>query len=349
MKTIRKLIPGAVLGITVSCATFASSAEDPIVIRMGTVISSREGVFPHHMLRVEAHMARLIEQYTNGEVILDVLDSGEVPIRGMSDMVTRGDVIQAANINAFFFPKVPEMLIQSIPFLFTGAEHARRFTTSEPAAWMSAKIETAYDVKVLGYLVVATDVSINGVEPVINPSDFSGRIVNGSRGTDSMFDGVRPKRIEHIGFGAAMKGALSESDIEISVGMIQNNDIQQLYKRFTNTTLVPNYYTVYYTPILNREVWDSLSASQQQGISVAMRESENAAIAYQHDSMIWAYQLAQSKGVAMRIQTDAERAAWKAEFYPRIKELAIATSSDPEETRMMIGKIEDLVSDLDWR
>jgi TRAP-type C4-dicarboxylate transport system substrate-binding protein len=349
MKTITKLIISVALCTAVACATIAASGSDAVVIKMGTVISNRDGVFPHHMLRVEQHMQRLIEKYTNGEVILEVLESGTVPVRGMLDMVTSGEEIQAANINAFFFPKVPEMLIQSIPFLFTGAEHARRFANSEPAEWMSDKIESAYDVKVLGYLLVATDVSFNSVEPVRMPSDFTGKIVNGSRGTDSMFDGVKPKSIEHIGFGAAMSGGLVDSDIEISAGMIQNNDVQQLYKRFKYTTLVPNYYTVFYTPVLNRAVWDSLSESQQRGIDAAMREAENAAIAYQHDTLIWAYQLAQSKGVKMRVQTDAERAAWKAEFYPPIKDLAISSSDDPAVTRAMIQKIEDLVTDLVWR
>ncbi len=163
-----------------------------------------------------------------------------------------------------------------------------------------------------------------------------------------MFDGVKPKRIEHIGFGAAVNGALVDSDVAISVGMIQNNDVQQLYKRFTNLALVPNYYTVFYTPVINSEVWDSLSEYQQQGINTAMREAENAAIACQHDSPIWAYQQAQSKGVNMRVQTDAERVAWKAEFYPPIKDLAISSSDDPTVTRAMIQKIEDLVTDLVW-
>ncbi len=349
MKILTKLMTSVALCTAVACATSAASGSDAVVIKMGTVISNRDGVFPHHMLRVERHMARLIEKNTNGDVILEVLESGAVPIRGMLDMVTSGEEIQAANINAFFFPKVPEMLIQSIPFLFTGAEHARRFATSEPADWMSAKIEAAYDVKVLGYLLVATDVSFNGVKPVRMPSVFTGKIINGSRGTDSMFDGVKPKSIEHIGFSVAMSGGLVESNIEISAGMIQNNDVQQLYKRFKYTTLVPNYYTVFYTPVLNRALWDGLSDSQQQGINAAMRDAENAAIAYQHGSMIWAYQLAQSKGVEMRMQTDAEREAWKAEFHAPIKELAISKSDDPEETRIVIQKIEDLVNDLEWR
>ncbi len=348
MRTLIKSLFIVVILANLGCVT-ESLADDPIVIRMGTVISHREGVFPHHMLRAEAHMARLIEKNTNGEVVVDLLESGEVSIRRMAEMTAEGDVIQGANLNAFFFPKVPELLIQSIPFLFDGAEHARRFATSEPAAWMSAKVEAAYGVKILGYLVVATDVSFSGVEPVKDISDFTGKILNGSRGTDAMFDGVRPKQIEHVGFGDALKGALVDSEIDITVGMLQNNDVQKLYRRFKYTTLVPNYYTIFYTPVINMALWDSLSDSQQRGINDAMREVENAAVAYQHDSMMWAYQQAQSKGVAMRMQTDAERAAWKAEFYPPIKKLAISSSSNPEETTKMIEKIEDLTSDLKWR
>ena len=138
-------------------------------------------------------------------------------------------------------------------------------------------------------------------------------------------------------------------DIEVTVGMLQNIDTQRWYERFEHVTLAQNYYNVYYTPIVNKDVWNGLTDSQRAGIHAAMRDAENAALAYQHDSMMWAYQLGQSRGVAMRMQTDAERQAWKAEFYPVIRELAITSSSDPDETREMIQKIADLVDDLEWR
>ena len=122
-----------VVGLLFFAQTVMSAQAEPVVIKMGTVISMREGVFPHHMLSTQAHLARQIEKNTNGEVILEVLDADSVSPREMTTLVAKGDVIQAANLNTFFFPKVPELLIQSIPFLFTGAEHSRRFPTSEPA------------------------------------------------------------------------------------------------------------------------------------------------------------------------------------------------------------------------
>ncbi len=351
MKLLKRSIIFVLLAMAISNVAAAEATADPVVIRMATVISTREGVFPHHMLRAQQHMARQIERNTNGTVILEVLDGGRSDIspRDMATMVAKGDVIQAANLNAFFFPKVPEMLIQSIPFLFTGDEHSRRFPTSEPAQWMAEKVEAAYDVKLLGHLIVASHVAISGVEPVADLSDFAGKILNGSRGTDSMFREIKPLRIEHVGFTAAARGELATSDIEITVGLIQNNYVQKLHERFKHITLARNYYNIYYTPVLNKGVWNGLSDSQRAGIEAAMRDTENAAIAYQNDAMMWAYQLAQSKGVQMRMQTDAERQAWKSEFYPIIRELAVSESSDPEKTSAIISAIENLVSDLVWR
>ena len=124
-----------VLGLLSFAQTVTAAQTEPVVIKMGTVIATREGIFPHHMLRAQEHLARQIERNTNGQVILEVLDGGREDIspRDMTTLVAKGDVIQAANLNTFFFPKVPELLIQSIPFLFTGAEHSRRFPTGRSA------------------------------------------------------------------------------------------------------------------------------------------------------------------------------------------------------------------------
>ena len=129
------------------------SFAQPVVIKMGNVFATRHGAMPGHMTRVQEHLTRVIANNTNGEVVWEVLEGKrpDIPPFIMPSMTAKGDVIQATNVPAFFFPKVPEMMIQSIPFLFTGAEHSRRFSTSEPARWMAEKIEKAYGVKVLGY------------------------------------------------------------------------------------------------------------------------------------------------------------------------------------------------------
>jgi len=338
----------------VTLLTAIPATAQPIVIKMGNVLSTRHGVMPGHMIRVQQHLARRIQENTNGEVIWEVLEGkrADIPPFTMPAMTAKGDVIQATNVPAFFFPRVPEMMIQSIPFLFTGAEHSRRFATSEPARWMAEKVEHAYDVKVLGFFVVASDVSINGVIPIVDPEDFAGKVMNGFHDTwKPMWTEITPKRIEFVSNADAVKGKLVEegSDFDINIGMIQNNHSQSLYERFEYTNLVPNFYNIFYTAVINWDVWSSLTPFQQAGIDAAARDAENAAIAYQHDTMMWAYQLNQSEGSTMRMQTAAEREAWKAAFHARMKSAIAKNSSDPAETLAMIQKIQDLVKDLEWR
>lgn len=325
----------------------------PVVIKMGNVLSDRPGVMPGHMIRVQQYLSRAIEDNTNGEVVWEVLEGKrpDIPPFTMPSMTAKGDVIQATNVPAFFFPKVPEMMIQSIPFLFTGAEHSRRFPTSEPARWMADKVEKAYEVKVLGFFVVAYDVSVNGVTPIRNPDDFAGKVLNGFHETwKPMWAEITPARIDYISTAEAFAGKLVEegTDIEINIGMIQNNHSQSLYHRYEYTTLVPNFYNIFYTAMINKDVWRSLTELQRDGIMAAVRDAENAAVAYQHDTMIWAYQLNQSEGTEMRMQTASERAAWKAAFHFKIKASIVEKSSDPDEALSMIQKIEDLVKDLEW-
>ncbi len=243
-------------------------------------------------------------------------------------------------------------MIQSIPFLFEGAEHSRRFVRSEPARWMAGKIEKAYDVKVLGFFLVASDVSITATTPVISPEDFSGRIINGFHKTWApMWRVITPERIDFISNADAVAGKLIEegTDIEVNIGMLQNNHTQRLYERYTYTTLVPNFYNIFYTAMINNNVWHGLNDFQRAGIIAAIADAENASIAYQHDTLMWALQLNQAEGVTIRVQTDAERQSWKADFQPKMIKAIAENSSDPEETREMIKAIEDLVLDLEWR
>jgi TRAP-type C4-dicarboxylate transport system substrate-binding protein len=345
------------LSVVLAMAVIACSncfAADPVVIRMGNVLSTKQNVMPGHMTSVQKHISRKVSENTKGELEWQALEGKrpDIPAFTMPAMVAKGDVIQATNVPAFFFPKVPEMMIQSIPFLFTGAEHSRRFIASEPARWMAEKIEMAYDVKVLGFFLVASDVSITAIRPIVNPEDFNDSILNGFHKTWlPMWTDITPKRIDYISNADAVAGKLitDDIDIEINIGMIQNNHGQKLYKRYKYTTLVPNFYNIFYTAVINHNTWNSLTPFQQDGVMDAVRDAEAASIAYQHDTLMWALQLNQSEGVNIRIQTDSERQAWKAAFQPVMKKAIINSSDNPEETQAIIQEIEDLVSDLKWR
>ncbi|WDU57636.1 hypothetical protein KW060_10560 [Pseudemcibacter aquimaris] len=158
-------------------------ADDPIIIIMGNVFGPTEtGEMPTHTPRIQELIAKKIHEYTDGQIVWEILPGKQpdgIPMFQSPSMVASNNQIQATSVPAFFLPRVPEVMIQSIPFLFNGEEHSRRFMTSEPARWLSEKIETTYNVKVLGHIYNASYVSINSLTPIKKPIDFEGKIING--------------------------------------------------------------------------------------------------------------------------------------------------------------------------
>jgi TRAP-type C4-dicarboxylate transport system substrate-binding protein len=336
--------------------SFSAWAQKPITITMGNVFGDTpEGVMPTHTPRIQALFAKKNEEYTDGQikwVILKGKQQDGISIFRSPSLTAEGKQLQATNVPAFFLPRVPEMGIQAIPFLFEGVEHSRRFMTSEPAKWLSGKIEEAYGVKVLGHFFNAAYISVNGVEPVREPNDFSGKIINGfDKSWDPMWTNIIPKERRFIGTQEAWTGALVKpnSDFDINIGMIQNNHRQRLHERFKHTTLVENFYNIFYTMMINRELWDGLTDFQRAGIERAVHEAQSATISYQIDTTLWALQLSQSEGTKMHFLTSDERKRWKQKFYPKMVEAVVAESNTPDETRMMIKNIETLVDDLRWQ
>lgn len=342
--------------VGISSGWAQSSAVAPITITMANVFGDTpEGRMPTHTPRIQQLFAQKVSEYTDGQVKWNILtgkQEGGVSVFRSPGLTAEGKQIQATNVPAFFLPRVPEMAIQSIPFLFDSAEHSRRFMGSEPAKWLSQKIEDTYGVKVLGHFFNAAFISVNGVDPVREPEDFTGKIINGfDKSWDPIWTNIIPKERRFIGTQDAWTGALvkPDSDFDINIGMIQNNHRQRLYERFKHTTLAENFYNIFYTMMINRDIWDGMTDFQRAGIEKAVREAQNATISYQIDTTLWALQLNQSEGTEMHILTSGERARWKAEFYPKMLEAVVEKSTNPDETRDMIKKIEALASGLRWQ
>ncbi|MBT6330353.1 MAG: hypothetical protein HOJ34_11275 [Kordiimonadaceae bacterium] len=332
------------------------SAQEPITITMANVFGDTpEGRMPTHTPRIQELFAAKVDEYTDGQVKWNILrgkQQGGISVFRSPGLTAEGDQIQATNVPAFFLPRVPEIGIQSIPFLFDGAEHSRRFMNSEPANWLSKKIEETYGVKVLGHFYNAAFISVNGVTPIREPEDFADKIVNGfDKSWAPIWTNIVPKERRFIGTQDAWTGALvkPDSDFDINIGMIQNNHRQRLHERFKHTTLVENFYNIFYTMMINRYIWDGMTDFQRAGIEKAVKEAQNASIAYQLDTTLWALQLNQSEGTEMHILTSDERARWKAEFYPKMLDAVAEKSANPSETREMIKKIEALADDLRWQ
>lgn len=329
-------------------------AVEPVVIKMGNVIGDADnGSMPLHTGKIQKLFAIKVNEYTDGQVVWEILGGkrSDIPVFIMPSMTAKGDKIQATSVPSLFMPKVPEIKIQSIPFLFESDEHSRRYMDSDADLWLAAKVEKAYDVKVIGSFHHSNSVSINSTTPVRNPEDFDGKILNDfSESWAPMWTRIKPKEITYIGYNEAAAGALVDGVVttEVNIGMLQNNHTQRLYERYKHLTIAPNMYNIYYTILINNDVWNGLTTFQQDGINRAMKDAQASSIAQHLDTMMHAIALNQSEGVEVHFLTSEERKKWKAEFYPKIMQSVVNSSRDPDKTKEMIEKIKTLVAELNW-
>ena len=110
----------------------------------------------------------------------------------------------------------------------------------------------------------------------------------------------------------------------------------------THNTVVPFLYNIYYTFIINQDLWDSLTPAHRQAIDEAAYEAEAAAINFAEDSARVDYQALEAGGMKMHLQTPAEREAWKTAYQDHVIEAVVKKSNDPEGTRRLIQWIKNI-------
>jgi C4-dicarboxylate-binding protein DctP len=260
-------------------------------------------------------------------------------------MTKDGSVIQACAVPSFFLPMVPAFQIFEIPYLFRDKAHAAKYPSSELAALLSKQIEERYQVKVLGHFLVAHHVSITSTDkPIVAVTDFSGRYINdGFESFEPMWKNIKPARRYDIGFTDALAGALHrEKELDTSIGMLQNAFIQKQYTKFNYLTIAPSFYTFFYTFMINQDVWDSLTASQQAGVMRAADAMQVAAFDNEESTATYHAALNNALGVTVHVQTDAERQAWAGEFSDKVRAGILEKSDQPDALRGYLRMIEEM-------
>jgi len=328
--------------------TATTSYAEPVVIKSGNVIGSpAPGEMPHHMLQTQHDFAKLVALETNGEIDLQILEGKreDIPVFGMPGMASEGEKIQATAVPSFFLPRVPELNILEIPYLFRDSDHAAKYPSSAIAAEFSAMIEDRYQVKVIGHFLVAHHVGITSTdEAIVMPADFSGRHVNDDfESFAPMWANIKPAARYSIGFADAAAGALHENELlDTSIGMLQNMFVQKQYTKFKFVTIAPSFYTFFYTFMINRNVWDNLSEEQQAGIIRAAEATQISAVDNEQATATYHGALNRSLGVTTHMQTAEERIAWRNEFSDKVRDGILEKSKDSEQLRAYIEAIKNL-------
>ncbi len=326
---------------------FTVQAE-PVSIDSGNVIG--DPLFhevTHHLLQSQWDFAKLVSHETNGEVELTILvgKRKDIPVFRMPAMTAEGSLIQACAVPSFFLPKVSELKVFEIPYLFRDKAHAAKYPTSEAAAKFTTRIEEEYGVKVLGHFLVAYHVSIASTDkPIVNPEDFAGRHVNdGFESFGPMWVNIEPARRYDIGFSDAVKGGLhAEEQLDTTIGMLQNAYVQKQYTKFNYSTVAPGFYTFFYTFMINRDIWGGLTEGQQAGVLRAADSVQKTAFANEQSTAIYHQALNAAMGMQLRRQTQAEREAWAAEFSDKVRDGILESSENPQVLEDYINMIKGL-------
>lgn len=326
----------------------SDACADSVVIRSGNVIGSPlPGNMAHHMHQTQHDFARLVSLETNGEVTFEILEGKrpDIPVFGMPGMTKEGTVIQATAVPSFFLPKVNELKIFEIPYLFRDTPHAKQYPSSDVANELSSLIEARYGVKVLGHFLVAHNVAITSTDKLmISPQDFAGRYINDDfESFAPMWANIRPAKRYSIGYTEAVEGALhDEQQLDTSIGMLQNIYAQEQYTKFHFATVAPSFYTFFYTFLLNQDVWDGLDESQQAGVLRAAEAAQELAFVNEQTTAIYHRALNQTLKITIHDQTPGERAAWVTEFSDKVRDGILDNSDDPDTLIKHIEQIQDL-------
>jgi TRAP-type C4-dicarboxylate transport system substrate-binding protein len=324
------------------------SGAETIIIKSGNVIGDPlPGEMPHHMQLTQQDFAKLVSVNTEGQVDFRILEGkrDDIPVFRMPAMTKDGTAIQACAVPSFFLPRVDELKIFEIPYLFRDASHAARYPQSEPAKAFSALIEERYDIKVLGQLLVARTVAITSTDkPIIVPANFAGRFVNDDfESFAPMWRDIKPERRYSIGYVEAVEGALhAETELDTSIGMLQNIFVQKQYTKFRHATIAPSFYVFFYTLMINRNVWDDLDESHRTAMLAAARTVEISAFDNEKATAIYHESLNRSLGMSIHMQSPSERRAWEREFSDKVRDGILEKSNKAEELRRYIDAVRAL-------
>ena len=337
---MKRPITSLVLVATALVAAPLTLAEEEIINMTSMVGGPQQvspGRSPHHMNSTQVYFAKRIAYHTADDpVILNIYDRGGDayppgnPGKWIDWTKTGQHNVQATSLPSFFFSDVPELMFQSIPYLFSGMEHVRRYPASGVAVQIDSLIEERYGVKLLANFMMATDMSINSRDRFYTMlEDFKGSRINDFLSYwKDMWVNYMPAEFIDCGNSCARRGGLlgdawkergDSGPADVNMGLLQNNYSQELFLEYKYNNYAPYMYAIFYTFVMSQDVWDELSAYQQAGITKAAKEAEFAAFTFAANGLREHYRMQQERGVNMRIQTHAEREVWKEEFRPKVE------------------------------
>lgn len=297
MKT--KLFTSIALAMTIT-ATPAISAT---VIKLGHIQP------PNHSIGIGAEeFAKLVEERTNGEVVVKVHPSGELGgSRQLAEGVRLGTVDIIVTGAPFWSRFEPMLNVLDLPYLFQSREHAHAVADSEIATELMDRLEK-HGVKGLAFYEIGFRNVTNSVKPVETPDDLEGMKIRVSpnKAHTSAFQlwGANPVAMSFTEVYLALQTGAVDGQ-ENPVHIIATGRLEEVQDHLTLTE------HAYSNSIMamNKRKFDRLTEEQQEILVDAARETGLTQRKINEETK--AQYLQQLKDAGMNVVEDIDREAFK--------------------------------------
>ena len=218
----------------------------------------------------------MMKDASDGQIVFKLYDPGKlVPVTEILEAVSKGHIQAGYDAPAFWMGKVPAApIFGSVPFGPEGPEYmAWMFKGNGLKLWQEAYDKAGYNVKVFPVILCPPETSGWYAKEIKTPADF--------KGIKMRFYGLGGSVIEKLGASATMlppaeifpsleKGAIDAA--EFSSPYV---DVSQGFYKVVKYNYFPGWHqqTSIHELIINKDVWNGLTPTQQALIELGVRAS----------------------------------------------------------------------------
>ena len=266
------------LGIAVALAVTATPlatalAQEPVTLQFST-----QSVPDDHHTKAIYKFEELVEAASDGSIAVEVFDSGSLFDQNAEQTaLLRGDIAMAYTSSQWLSERVPAASIVGVPYMITDVDHLYAVMDSQVGQDIFAAAVAEAGVRPLTSLYLGTrQLNLKDVGTIMTPADL---------------EGVKlrvPDSPSWIAMGEALGAnptpiAFGELYLALQTGTVDGQDnplptnFNAKFYEVTDQIVLTGHLVNDVWPTINEEVWQSLTADQQDQVTEAWLEARDYA------------------------------------------------------------------------
>jgi TRAP-type C4-dicarboxylate transport system substrate-binding protein len=292
----------------------------------------------HHNARSMQLFADAAKELSKGEIEVQIFPSEQAAKANENHpQVARGGVEAAASTNFQWGATIPEMSVTVVPFLLTDLARIRKFSASDVAKVLDAKLQARGVTNIL-WLYTTRVAIITGSKPIRALEDLKGLKIRGlNRLADTWLvaEGAAPSAMAAPEvYQALQSGVLDAAQTDVSAAVSR-----RFYEVQKFGTVAP-LFSVFYHMYVNPAWWNGLTAQQQGWLREAGAKAEAGNYDLTETTASAAVGTLRERGMTVHEMTEAEIAVWRGRIQkPVMDEFVKQTGADGQRILDAIAKL----------